>query len=238
MARRSSLGTQFLVLAAAAGLWNSLSGEVFVGSAAAPRLSATAVAAAKTKSAEAAPKETKPKAAKTDAGLEQPKRPMSGYFLWLQENRAALVKKLGAEAKVTEITKAAGEEWKKLADAKKAPYEQKYQTAKAKFEKDLEAFKAKGGVVAVKARKTSESKPKKEKDPNMPKRPASGYMLYLQDNRDKIVKGLPAGFKVTDVAKEAGKLWKALTAKAKEPYEKKYEAAKAKFDSAMAAYKK
>ena len=50
---------------------------------------------------------------------------------------------------------------------------------------------------------------KAKKDPNAPKKPLSGYMLWLQDNREGIKRKNP-GISVTEVSKKAGVMWKAL----------------------------
>merc|ERR1712216_674590 len=50
-----------------------------------------------------------------------------------------------------------------------------------------------------------------------PKRPMNSYMLFMNENRAKIAKG---GKSVTEVTKEGGKQWGALSAKSKEKYEK------------------
>merc|ERR1712060_718020 len=78
---------------------------------------------------------------------------------------------------------------------------------KTKYEKDLAAFVEAGGE--IKARKSK--KEKKVKDPNAPKRAPTAYMLWLADSRAKIVKSLPKGAAVTEVAKAAGAEWKKLT---------------------------
>ncbi|CAE8615765.1 unnamed protein product [Polarella glacialis] len=175
-----------------------------------------AQAAAKKKVAEA---EAAPAAAVT----EQPKKAMPAYMLWLKEERPKIVKKLGADgSKVTEVSKEAGKLWGALADSKKAPFEKKYAENKAKYTADLEAFKAAGGVLKARKSKTTEgAKVKVVKDPNQPKRPKSSYFIFLGENRDKIVEGMPAGFKVTEVTVEAGKQWKGLPDAKKKPYEKK-----------------
>ena len=79
-------------------------------------------------------KETEPK--KTDPN--KPKRPLSAYFLWMQENRETL-KKEGMS--VTEVAKAGGAAWKALTD--KSEWEKKAAAAKAKYEKDMAAYNGK-----------------------------------------------------------------------------------------------
>merc|ERR1711920_357102 len=80
---------------------------------------------------------------------------------------------------------------------------------------------------------------KKKKDPNAPKRPPSAYAVFLAENREAILKSLPAGASpITDVAKKAGEQWGALSTAAKKPYEAKAEKAKAEYQKAMEEYKK
>ncbi|CAE7931557.1 Rbx1, partial [Symbiodinium sp. KB8] len=95
------------------------------------------------------------------ASVTQPKRPVGGaYGQFMNEKRAELQKELP------------GERWKKLSETEKAVYQQKYEAAKEKYDKDMEAFEAAGGVKEKIARKGKDGKVKKAKDPDAPKRPA------------------------------------------------------------------
>ena len=134
---------------------------------------------------------------------------------WLKDNRASIVKKVGTNS-VTDVAKEAGKQWKALSAAKKKPYEMAYAKAKAVFDKEMAAFKAAGGVVQRKQKRVSK---KAARDPNMPKKPLSGYLLFMADNRAKIVKSLPKDHKATEVMKEGGAQWNKLTAAKKKPYE-------------------
>jgi len=173
----------------------------------------------------------------------QPKRPAGGaYGIFMNENREKFTK-LCAGQRATAISQMGGAEWKKLSDAAKKPYEEKYVAAKATYEKDLEAFKAAGGVLekglrAQRTEKRKEKEGKKKKDPNAPKRPAGGaYGQYLAANRDSIKKQLPAGHKITDVTKKASELWGKLTESEKKPYEQKFQKLNEEYKKAMAEYK-
>ena len=44
---------------------------------------------------------------------------------------------------------------------------------------------------------------------NAPKRPATAFMLWLNENRKSIIEENP-GIKVTDVSKKGGELWREL----------------------------
>lgn len=159
------------------------------------------------------------------------------------ESKRNLTKACAGE-KITAVTKMAGEAWKKLSPKLQQPFQKKYDDAKAKFEKEMEAFLAAGGekqkgARALRSEKRKAKDGKKQKDPNAPKRPAGGaYGVYLAENRAKIVKSLPAGHKVTDVSKKAGQDWKALSETAKKPYEAKYQKKQKEYVAAMEEYKK
>ncbi|GAV03684.1 hypothetical protein RvY_14074 [Ramazzottius varieornatus] len=91
-------------------------------------------------------------------------------------------------------------------------------------------------VGAESRKKSHKSKEgKKEKDPDMPKRPLSAYMYWLNDRREQIKKDNP-GISVTDIAKKGGELWKTLTDKDKKKYDDMATEAKKDYDSKMKVY--
>jgi len=169
----------------------------------------------------------------------QPKRPAGGaYGQFMNEKRAEFQKELAGQ-KASEVAKLGGERWKKLSDAEKAVYQQQYEAAKEKYEKDLKAFEAAGGVREKIARKGKDGKVKKAKDPDAPKRPVGGaYGVFLEENREAIVKTLPKGYKVTDIGKAAGAQWKTLSEKEQKPYQEKFQKKNEEYKAAMEEYKK
>jgi hypothetical protein len=75
----------------------------------------------------------------------EPSRPRSAFGLWLGDNRAAITKEAG-DTKGSVVGKIAGEKWKVLSAAQKAPGEMKAAALEAEFEKAMEEFVAAGGV--------------------------------------------------------------------------------------------
>merc|ERR1712187_1032064 len=70
------------------------------------------------------------------------KRPAGGaYGVWLAENRPKIVSSLPQGHKITDVTKAAGEQWKALSDAAKKPYEAKYAKKQEEYAKAMEEYK-------------------------------------------------------------------------------------------------
>ncbi|CAE8594273.1 unnamed protein product [Polarella glacialis] len=175
--------------------------------------------------------------------MEEPKKPTNPYWIWLGENRDALTKEAGS-GKGSVVGKLAGEKWKALPAAQKVPFEKKAADLKKQYVKDMEEFK-KGGGEAGKRRADKKalkdekgSKKAKKNDPNRPKKPQTGYFLWLNENRAALMKEIPPGGKVTDVSKLGGAKWKAMSDDKKEPYQKKAAVAKAAYDKVMVEYKK
>lgn len=173
----------------------------------------------------------------------QPKKPAGGaYGQFTSEKRAEFMEQCKGKP-ACEVSKLAGVAWKKLTPEQQAPYQLKYEAAKKKFEEDMAAFLAAGGVkqkgtMALRAekRKAKEGKKKKEKDPNAPKKPVGGaYGCYLAKHREAITKEC-AGKPVTEISKLAGERWKKLTAAEKEPFEKEYAAKNEEYKKAMESY--
>merc|ERR1711904_570192 len=72
-----------------------------------------------------------------------PKKPAGGaYGIFLAENRAKIVATLPSGHGITDVAKAAGEQWKNLSAAAKKPYEAKYVTKQAEYKKAMEEYKA------------------------------------------------------------------------------------------------
>jgi hypothetical protein len=61
----------------------------------------------------------------------------------------------------------------------------------------------------------SQQKAKVKKDPNAPRKPLSGYMLFSVDMRDKVREKHPQ-ISQQDVSRELGVLWKAISEKEKQ----------------------
>ena len=69
---------------------------------------------------------------------------------------------------------------------------------------------------------------KLSKDPNVPKRAMTPFMIFAQDNRDEIQKQNPSAT-FRDVCLMTGVRWKELSETERAPYEKKSEEDKARY---------
>uniref|UniRef100_A0A0V0G502 FACT complex subunit SSRP1 n=1 Tax=Triatoma dimidiata TaxID=72491 RepID=A0A0V0G502_TRIDM len=100
-----------------------------------------------------------------------------------------------------------------------------------KKKKEKKEKKKKTVTISEKPRKRRE---KKEKDSNKPKRAPTAYMLWLNENREKIKQDNP-GISFTDIAKKGGELWKKLDDKSE--WERKAAKMKDEYMEAMNEYK-
>lgn len=81
--------------------------------------------------------------------VNKPKRPMSAYFLWLGDFRAENKGKFNENK---DLLRAAGENWRKLSDTDKKPYDIRAEGEKRKYEKAMQDYNADGGPKAKKAK--------------------------------------------------------------------------------------
>ena len=85
---------------------------------------------------------TKTKKAKKVKDPNAPKRNLSAYFFFMNDQRPKVVK-ANPDLKVTEVGKKLGELWRAMSDSEKAPYNKKADADKARYEKQKAAYKPK-----------------------------------------------------------------------------------------------
>merc|ERR1712113_1185103 len=91
------------------------------------------------------------------APAEEPKKPMSAYFLYIQSNREAVQKELGVKD-FGPVTKTLSSRWKTLGASEMSKYTKMATDAKAKYDEELAAFEAAGGVKGAKRKEKKEEK--------------------------------------------------------------------------------
>lgn len=79
------------------------------------------------------------------------------------------------------------------------------------------------------------AKAKKVKDPNAPKKGMSAFMLFSNDQRNKIKAENP-DLSFGEIGRKVGEAWKALTDKQKQVYVKKSDEDKKRYESEMETY--
>ncbi|KAM7494328.1 hypothetical protein LguiB_028937 [Lonicera macranthoides] len=70
----------------------------------------------------------------------KPKHPMSAFFVFMSERRAAL---LAENKNVSEVSKIMGEEWKNMSEEQKVPYEEVAKRNKEQYAQEMETYKQK-----------------------------------------------------------------------------------------------
>merc|ERR1719509_457310 len=193
------------------------------------------------------------KATKKPKDEKAPKRAQTAYFLFTASRRASL-KAANPDAKVTQLAKLMGAEWKALSEDAKKPFTAKAAKAKETYTaamatyKGSDDFAAHEEAIAAWKRNEKRSKaeaegtapkvslPRKPKDANKPKGAQTGYFLFTASRRAALTAENPA-MKITQIAKLMGAEWKELSENDKAPF--MAAAAKAKTASAakMEAYR-
>jgi ABC-type transporter MlaC component len=79
---------------------------------------------------------------------DAPKKPAGGaYGIFLNKNRPKFMEQTKGQP-ITAISKLAGEEWKKLSEKEKEPFQKEYEKTLAAYKKALEEYNAKHGAAA------------------------------------------------------------------------------------------
>jgi len=167
-----------------------------------------------------------------------PKRPLSAYMLWAAEARGDVVES-HPNYSITEVASKLGKMWKKVTASEKAEYVSQADTLKATYYKKMEKYKNSSSYKkhqeALAEFKAKEKRKPFKKDPNAPKRPMSGYMIFVSEVRDDVVSKNP-DMGVTDVLKEVGSMWRDLDESEQAKYKAKADKLKVKYEKEVKAY--
>lgn len=151
----------------------------------------------------------------------KPKRAQSAYFYYLAACREEAKKQGRSISRIAEFTKECSEKWRSMNGKDKKVYDDKAATDKARYDKEMASY---GG-----------GKSRSTKDPNAPKKPLTGYFLFLADFREKH-RGDDISNK--DLLKMAGEEWREMDDSEKMPYEKKSQEEQKKYELKLAEYRK
>ena len=179
-------------------------------------------------------------------GLQEPKRFQSAFFIFMNANRDN-IKAANPSAPPTEVGKIAGELWKEMDEAARARTWRRPTPTRARYDREVAAFRAAGGVVRGRKRKHSgdgggEGSPVAAEAGGLqePKRPNPAFFIFMNGAREQIKADHPdrlaAALVDTEVGKIAGEMWKEMDEAAKEPYTSKATEDKARYDRELAAF--
>ena len=90
----------------------------------------------------------KQRAVKAKKDPNAPKRALSAYMFYSQENREK-IKSENPEASFGEMGRIMGERWKTMTDAQKKSYVEKSDRDKSRYEKEKAEYQGRGGAAAV-----------------------------------------------------------------------------------------
>lgn len=135
----------------------------------------------------------------------KPKRPLSPYMLFANEQRAVFRSKFPNES-LMEVSKRIAAAWRALED--RASYEADAATLKEAYQKAMEAWRA--------------------KQPPKIKRPRSAYALYVQAKRPEFAAKFPDKSS-TELMKEMGLAWRGASEDEKNSFREKAAADKQRF---------
>ncbi|KAJ8405815.1 hypothetical protein AAFF_G00312520 [Aldrovandia affinis] len=160
--------------------------------------------------------------AKGDA--QKPKGKMSAYAYFVQTCREEHKEK-SPEIPVnfSEFSKKCSGRWKTMTGKDKSRFDDMAKRDKVRYDQEMQTY-------------MPGKKGKKMKDPNAPKRPASGFFLFCSDHRPKI-KAQSPNLGIGDVAKKLGEMWNNLGDNNKQPYLFKANKLKEKYQKDVADYK-
>uniref|UniRef100_A0A0E0CIP3 HMG box domain-containing protein n=1 Tax=Oryza meridionalis TaxID=40149 RepID=A0A0E0CIP3_9ORYZ len=120
----------------------------------------------------------KGKKKKKEKDPSKPKQPMSAYFVYTQQRRAALV----AEKKnVPEIGRITGEEWKAMSEAEKAPFEAAARKQREEYQVEMAAYRQRKQEEAACQEKEEEEQKKIMKQEAL-------QLLKKKEKTDNIIK--------------------------------------------------
>ena len=168
-----------------------------------------------------------------DQDPNAPKRPMTAYFFFMNTNRER-IKEENPDAANTEISKIAGEEWKKMDADEKAKYDAMVAKDKIRYEKEMENYTPPSDD------DDSDSPPKKKqakkkKDKDAPKAPLTAFFCFSKKMRPKIKAENP-DLSFGELGKKLGEIYRGLSDEDKVEYEDMAKADKERYKKEMAAY--
>lgn len=139
-----------------------------------------------------------------------PKRPLSAYILFCKDRRAQ-IKESHPEYKVTDITKALGEQWKSISDKDRKHYDNLASKEKERYQDEV-----KDNPPQKKEKKEKVTKKEKVNE-DKPKRPLSTYIVFCSKMRAEIKSENPS-FGPKEVTKRLGEVWRSLSDNEKARY--------------------
>lgn len=149
-----------------------------------------------------------------------PKKSLNSYMMFAQEQRENVMK-ANPEMTVREVVSHTATLWRNMTDEQKAPYIAKASTDKARFDEERARWVAQSKDMSKRGKKKASKKDKGKKgkkgqQPKKIKRVCSAFIYFSRANRRAVQTAHP-DWKMGDVSKELGRLWREMNANERAP---------------------
>ncbi|KAJ6242080.1 high mobility group protein dsp1 [Anaeramoeba flamelloides] len=192
---------------------------------------------------------------KSKADPNRPKSRLTSYLFFNKEINNQIRNKY-PDMKFSEISREISKRWKRLTDKERQKYVDLSEQDGLRYEREMKEYlKNNPNAPIKKPRRNSTGSSKrhnrsrsgkksgrsrsgnKKKDPKKPKARKTAYNIFNADRWLSVKNKFP-NKTFGEISKEVGKLWKSLTEKEKEKYNRKSEEDKIRFEKEMKVYKK
>lgn len=165
---------------------------------------------------------------KADVDPSRPKGKITAYAFFIRHKHEVKDAAMSS-LPFSEFSKKCSTEWKESSEEQRQPFLDQATMDKERFDRETSVWKANGGQTRERAKKRA------TKDVNEPKKPQTAFFLFSQEYRDQIKTNNP-DFKVTDVARELGRMWREANDETKSYFAKSAEEKKAEYKKEMEEY--
>jgi hypothetical protein len=166
-----------------------------------------------------------------------PKRPLTGYFRFIASIREEAAKETGLKG--IALTPHMSKRWNALSEAEKNTYISAARVEMDEWKKKMEIYRQTDSYrdfQKLKKKKKAMKGMKKPKDVNAPKRPPTGYFLFMTENRPNVVRQNPeAG--IAQLGKIAGQKWREMSEEKKASYNNRAAKLKVAYQAELKAYR-
>ncbi|KAI5191161.1 hypothetical protein NECID01_1330 [Nematocida sp. AWRm77] len=168
--------------------------------------------------------------AKKIRGQNEPKKPITEYFMFLNDERKNIPKNLS----VKEQTAILSAKWKELAPERKEGYSRAYAEALSVYKGEMAKYKETDEYRVIMEQKKDAKKEEAKKNGKVKTvRKPTGYNLFVKEERAKLVKENPDNVpNLKEISQVISKKWQSLTDDAKEEYKAKAKEAGIQMDEA------
>jgi len=178
------------------------------------------------------------KSSKAPKDMNAPKKPLSAFFLWANHARAGVqIEHPGAS--IGEIGMLLGNLWKIVSEDERERFVIQAEKNKVLYEREKEKYQKsaayKSHLIKMHAWKIHLTKRPFGIDPYAPKKPMSAYMLYTSTIRKAVMDENPE-MTASEMMREQSVWWKALSGAEQEPWVRKAEVLKARYQKKLDRY--